>query len=94
MSLLKLICSKWREFGSFHKLYVGLLLFFAYNKKHTSRPKRTIRKVVVYYRICDKGYPKEKPDYITKENCLRNVQRYIFMISIKEKLIHLKFIYH
>lgn len=72
MSLFELVSSKWREFGSFHKLYVGFLLFLAYNKKHISRPKRTIRKIVLYYRICDKGYPKEKPDYITKENCVRN----------------------
>ena len=36
------------------------------------RPKRTIGKVALFYRICDAGYPKVKPDYITKENCLRN----------------------
>lgn len=36
------------------------------------RKERNIGKVVVFYRICDHGYPKDKPVYITKENCLRN----------------------
>ena len=36
------------------------------------RQERSIGKVVVFYRICDQGYPKDKPIYITKENCLRN----------------------
>lgn len=36
------------------------------------RKERSIGKVVVFYRICEKGYPKDKPAYITKENCLRN----------------------
>lgn len=36
------------------------------------RKERDIGKVVVFYRICDHGYPKVKPNYITKENCLRN----------------------
>lgn len=29
-------------------------------------------KLVIYYRISDKGYPKIKPDYINNERCLRN----------------------
>jgi len=37
-----------------------------------NRKERCIGKVVIYYRICDHGYPKDKPAYITKENCLRN----------------------
>ena len=36
------------------------------------RSKRSIENFYLYYRICDHGYPKEKPSYITKENCLKN----------------------
>ncbi len=39
-------------------------------KKH--RIPRDIDAIHIFYRICDVGYPKEKPAYITKENCLRN----------------------
>ena len=41
-------------------------------KKRRQRPTRKVANLFVYYRICDQGYPKEKPSYITKENCLRN----------------------
>lgn len=37
-----------------------------------NRKERCVGKVVILYRICDHGYPKEKPAYVTKENCLRN----------------------
>jgi len=63
---------KLRMFNTPHKLWVGLHLLFANLKRNHIRPKRTIGKVVLYYRICEKGYPKEKPDYITKEHCLEN----------------------
>lgn len=36
------------------------------------RKTRKVEEVYLYYRICDHGYPKEKPKYITKENCLKN----------------------
>lgn len=40
-----------------------------------NRKERCIGKFVIFYRICDHGYPKDKPAYITKENCLRNAVR-------------------
>ena len=36
------------------------------------RCRREIGNVFLYYRICDQGYAKEKPPFITKENCLKN----------------------
>lgn len=59
------------------KIINCLIQFKARSNKHNERlrKKRTIDKVVIYYRICDAGYPKVKPTYITKENCLRNAVR-------------------
>ena len=47
-------------------------------QKFQRRKYRTARKVHgfhLYYRICDQGYQKTKPEYVTKENCLRNALR-------------------
>lgn len=44
-------------------------------KRKRNRSERHIGKIVLLYRICEKGYPKDKPVYITKENCLRNAVR-------------------
>ena len=58
-----------------HKLVVRKIIDFAFyksKKNNQNRCKRRIDRVVIYYRICDKGYPKVKPNYITKENCLKN----------------------
>lgn len=42
-------------------------------KNNTKRPEsRKIGRLVVIYRICDKGRPKDKPEYVTKEKCLEN----------------------
>lgn len=48
--------------------------FIKYGAKRTKcmRPKRDVETIHIFYRICDHGYPKQKPDYITKENCLKN----------------------
>lgn len=62
-------------FNTPHKLWVGFHLLFANLKRNHHRPKRKVSKVVVFYRICDQGYPKEKPEYITKEKCLANALR-------------------
>lgn len=43
--------------------------------KHNYRNERIIGNFYLYYRICDHGYSKVKPNYITKENCLRNALR-------------------
>ena len=59
-------------FNTPHKLWVGFHLLFANLKRNHTRQRRTVGKVALYYRICEKGYPKEKPDYITKEHCLVN----------------------
>lgn len=40
------------------------------SKKRVEKPR--IGRMVIVYRISDVGYPKEKPDYINNENCLRN----------------------
>lgn len=42
------------------------------SRSNRIREKRIVDGIHLYYRICDVGYPKEKPAYITKENCLRN----------------------
>lgn len=63
---------KLKMFNSPHKIWVGLHLLFANLKRNHTRQRRTIGKVALFYRICEKGYPKEKPDYITKEHCLAN----------------------
>lgn len=34
--------------------------------------KRPVRRIYLYYRICDHGYDKVKASYITKEKCLAN----------------------
>ena len=68
----KLSLEKLKMFNTPHRLMVGLHILFANLRRNHVRPRRTVCKVVVYYRICDKGYPKEKPDYITKEHCLAN----------------------
>ena len=49
------------------KLYMKFFPLFS-----KERGKRTVGNVYLYYRICNHGYPKEKPKFITKENCLRN----------------------
>ena len=49
-----------------------LYLRFCRKQKKNNRIPRTINSIHIFYRICDVGYPKEKPSYITKENCLRN----------------------
>ena len=41
------------------------------NKKN-SKFKYEDFKIHIYYRTSDKGYPKDKPDYITSYNCLKN----------------------
>lgn len=40
------------------------------SKKTVNKPE--IGRIVIIYRISDVGYPKEKPDYINNESCLRN----------------------
>lgn len=47
------------------------------------RPQRTMGDFFLYYRICDQGYPKIKPDYITKENCLKNAVREFPLEKVK-----------
>lgn len=39
---------------------------------YRNRERRRVNNVVLYYRISDHGYKKEKPSYITKEKCLKN----------------------
>ena len=69
----KISFEKLKMFNTPHKLWVGLCLLYANLKHHRRlRPKKNIRRVALYYRICEKGYLKEKPEYITKENCLVN----------------------
>ncbi|MBO4892341.1 MAG: hypothetical protein J5502_06995 [Prevotella sp.] len=48
--------------------------YIQYFCKKPKKPRnpRSVDAIHVFYRICDSGYPKEKPTYITKENCLRN----------------------
>lgn len=49
--------------------------YLKYVSKFLRQPKHERREVgdfFLYYRICDQGYPKEKPLYMSKENCLRN----------------------
>lgn len=59
-------------FDTPHKWAVGFHLLLANLRQNKSRQKRRVGKVAIYYRICDNGYPKEKPNYITKELCLAN----------------------
>ena len=40
--------------------------------KEKPRNSRDIEHFFLFYRICDHGYPKDKPTFITKENCLKN----------------------
>lgn len=63
---------KLKMFNSPHKLWVGVHLLIANLRRNHSRPRRKISKVIIYYRLCEKGYPKVKPEYITKEHCLAN----------------------
>ncbi len=63
---------KLKMFNTPHKLLVGLHLLWANLKRNHVRQKRRVGKMVIYYRISDGGYPKEKPEYITKENSLAN----------------------
>lgn len=59
----------------FRKLIVEKMISYARSisaHKKRNRKERCIGEVVILYRICDHGYLKEKPAYITKENCLRN----------------------
>jgi len=62
-------------FNTPHKMMVGLHLLFANLRRNHFRPRRKVNRIVLYYRICDHGYPKEKPNYITKEHCLSNALR-------------------
>ena len=68
----KVSFKKLRMFNTPHKVWVGLHLLAANLRRNHFRQKRKVRKTVLYYRICDHGYPKEKPDYFTKEYCLAN----------------------
>lgn len=59
----------------FKKIIVEKMISFARLVSSLNKPnrkERNVGKVVIFYRICDHGYPKEKPAYITKEICLRN----------------------
>ena len=63
---------------NFRKIIVEKMISYAWSisaHKKRNRKERCIGKVVIFYRICDHGYPKDKPVYITKENCLRNAVR-------------------
>ncbi|MDR1756897.1 MAG: hypothetical protein LBR65_08090 [Culturomica sp.] len=53
---------------SIYKLHKILHSFIAVSRKEIV-PCNTL---LVIYRISDAGYKKEKPDFITNENCLRN----------------------
>ena len=66
---------KLKMFNTPRKLMVGLHILRANLRRNHVRPRRTVAKVALYYRICDAGYPKEKPAYITKEHCLVNALR-------------------
>ncbi len=66
---------KLKMFNTPYKWVVGIHLLFANLKRNHLRPRRNVRKIALYYRICDQGYPKEKPSYITKEHCLANAIR-------------------
>lgn len=68
----KLSIEKLKMFNTPHKLMVGLHILWANLRRNHTRPQRIVGKVALYYRISDAGYPKEKPDYITKEHCLAN----------------------
>lgn len=54
------------------KLIVKKYIQYFCLKPKKRRAARNVDSIYIYYRICDVGYPKEKPEYITKENCLRN----------------------
>lgn len=47
-------------------------LAFIRSSRRKNRTGRDVGRVALFYRICDVGYNKVKPEYITKENCLRN----------------------
>ncbi len=66
---------KLKMFTTPHKWAVGFHLLIANLRRDHYRQRRKVRKIALYYRICDQGYPKEKPDYITKEHCLANAVR-------------------
>lgn len=55
-----------------HRKFVNLLIRLKSLKNKKVRPCRTVEKIKLYYRICDKGRPKNKPEYITKEKCIAN----------------------
>ena len=42
------------------------------NKKAEKKTLQTSGKLHIYYRTSDKGYPKEKPDFINNDHCLIN----------------------
>ena len=60
---------------SIKKVLIWLFVRYGVIKHKKNRCKRNVGSIHVFYRICDVGYPKQKPDYITKENCLKNAIR-------------------
>lgn len=66
---------KLKMFNSPRKLMVGIHILMANLRRNHPTQRRSAGKVALYYRICEKGYPKEKPAYITKETCLANAVR-------------------
>ena len=62
-----------RQHHSIHQIWINTILLKANLTHHsTKRRHRIVDGIVLYYRICDAGYQKVKPNYITKENCLAN----------------------
>lgn len=66
MEIVTKIVNLYHEFFVYSASFIGKLI----NDK--IRSTREINKIVLYYRICNEGRRKDKPDFITKENCLRN----------------------
>lgn len=58
--------------GLANKIYQYQMYRVVRKRMKYTRSPHIISKVCVYYRICDHGYAKNKPYYITKENCLAN----------------------
>lgn len=70
------------RFLDFKQYIVKIYIKMGVLKTH-ARPQRDIHDIHLFYRICDFGYPKQKPDYITKENCLRNAVGAFPLDSVK-----------
>lgn len=56
------------------KWFVNNLIRFWYilSRRRKNRHTRKVGKIALFYRICDFGYNKVKPEFITKEKCLMN----------------------